>query len=174
MKLFSLSFAFAAIVLVMNMAAQDLTYQCPMDPDIRSNKEGFCSRCGMKLRSGIPEPVEFPVEMKVLPRAVRPGQPAQLEFSVRDPQNDHQIEHFELVHEKLFHLFVISRDLQYFVHDHPVFGDDGKFRYGITFPKPGLYRILSDFYPEGATPQLIAKTAVVAGNATGNATDNAA
>jgi hypothetical protein len=73
------------------------------------------------------------------------------------------IEHFQIVHEKLFHLFVISQDLQYFVHDHPTFGPDGKFRYEITFPKPGLYRILGDFYPDGATPQLIAKTIIVLG-----------
>src|SRR5579864_6474347 len=85
--------------------AQDVVYQCPMDPDIRSNKEGFCSRCGMKLRSGIPEPVEFPVDLKVTPRAPRPAAKTELEFTVHDPQNNRQIEHFEVVHEKLFHLF---------------------------------------------------------------------
>ena len=145
------------------VGAQDLVYQCPMDPDIRSNKEGFCSRCGMKLKSGIPEPVEFPVDLKVLPRALKPGAKAQLEFSVRDPQNDKQIEHFEIVHEQLFHMFAVSKDLQFFVHDHPVFGEDGKFRYDIVFPRAGLYRVLTDFYPEGATPQLIAKTVIVPG-----------
>src|SRR5262249_25084799 len=30
-------------------------------------------------------------------------------------------------------------------------------------PKPGLYRVLSDFYPTGGTPQLIIKTIVVPG-----------
>ena len=34
----------------------------------------------------------------------------------------------------------------------------------MTFPKPGMYRMLGDFYPEGATPQLIAKTIFVAGD----------
>ena len=29
--------------------------------------------------------------------------------------------------------------------------------------KPGMYRVLGDFYPDGATPQLIAKTVLVAG-----------
>ncbi len=51
--------------------------------------------------------------------------------------------------------------MKFFVHDHPVFGEDGKFRYDMTFPSAGLYRILADFYPEGATPQLIAKTVIV-------------
>jgi hypothetical protein len=157
------SVAALIFLIVVALGAQDTVYQCPMDPDIRSNKEGFCSRCGMKLRSGIPEPVEFPMDLKVLPRAVKPGVKAQLEFTVHDPQNDRPIDHFEIVHEKLFHMFVISKDLQYFVHDHPVFGEDGKFRYDIKFPKSGLYRVLADFYPEGATPQLIAKTVIVPG-----------
>jgi hypothetical protein len=161
----SLVFLFAVALLAISLTAQDLAYQCPMDPDIRSNKEGVCSRCGMKLRAGIPEPIEFPVDLNVLPRAVKPGEKAQLEFAVRDPQNNRQIQHFEIVHEKLFHMFLISRDLQVFVHDHPVFGEDGKFRYGYAFPKSGLYRILADFYPEGATPQLIAKTVIVPGPA---------
>jgi hypothetical protein len=143
--------------------AQDLVYQCPMDPDVRSNKEGICPRCGMKLRSGIPEPVEFSVDFKVTPRAPRLGEKAHLEFTIRDPQNDRQVEHFEIVHEKLFHMFVISRDLIFFLHDHPVFGEDAKFRYDLAFSRPGLYRVLADFYPEGATPQLIEKTVIVPG-----------
>jgi hypothetical protein len=162
-SLVSLGFLFAIGFLALTLTAQDLVYQCPMDPDIRSNKEGVCSRCGMKLRAGIPEPIEFPVDLNVLPRALKRGEKAELEFTVRDPQNNRQIQHFEIVHEKLFHMFLISRDLQVFVHDHPVFGEDGKFRYSYAFPKSGLYRILADFYPEGATPQLIAKTVIVPG-----------
>jgi hypothetical protein len=162
-SLSALSFLSAAGLFVITLGAQDLVYQCPMDPDVRSKTEGVCSRCGMKLRAGIPEPVEFPVDLKVSPRLIKPGAKAELEFSVRDPQNDRQIQHFELVHEKLFHMFVVSRDMQVFVHDHPVFGEDAKFRYNFAFPKSGLYRILADFYPEGATPQLIAKTVIVPG-----------
>jgi hypothetical protein len=68
------------------------------------------------------------------------------------------------VHEKLFHAFFISQDLQFFVHDHPVWQDD-MFRFDIAFPRPGMYRVLGDFYPDGATPQLIAKTVIVPGAA---------
>jgi hypothetical protein len=145
------------------LRAQALVYQCPMDPNVRSNVAGFCPRCGMKLRAGIPEPIEFPMDLKVTPPAVKAGEKAQIEFTVLDPENGKLIEHFQIVHEKLFHMFVISKDLKYFVHDHPTFGQDGKFRFEITFPKPGLYRILGDFYPDGATPQLIAKTIIVPG-----------
>ncbi len=145
------------------LAGQDLVYQCPMDPDVRSNVQGVCSRCGMTLRAGIPEPTEFPMDMKITPAAVKPGEKVRIEFSVLDPQNDKLVERFQLVHEKLFHMFVISQDLQFFQHVHPVFGKDGKFRIDIVLPKSGLYRVLGDFFPDGATPQLSAKTIIVKG-----------
>jgi hypothetical protein len=105
-----------------------LVYQCPMDHDVRSNKPGFCPRCGMKLKAGIPEPQEFPVDLSVTPRLLKPGASAQLLFSVRDPDNGRPIEHFEIVHEKLFHMFLISQDMEFFLHEHPILGSDGKFR----------------------------------------------
>jgi len=143
--------------------AQDKVYVCTMDPDVRSNQPGVCSRCGMKLREGIPEPVEFHLDLSVTPRAVKPNENVQLKFTVHDPWKDRPVKNFQIVHEKLFHMFVVSQDLQFFVHDHPRFEPDGDFVYDLAFPKPGMYRLLGDFYPDGATPQLIAKTVIVAG-----------
>lgn len=136
-------------------------YVCPMDPDIRSAKAGICPRCGMKLVLGIPEPVEFPVRLEFRPRIVRAGEKTEITFHISDPKSGKPVEHFEVVHERLFHMFIVSQDLEYFVHDHPEFGSDRIFRYQATFPKPGMYRILSDFYPAGATPQLIERTVLV-------------
>ena len=79
-----------------------------------------------------------------------------------DPWKDHRVEKFSVVHEKLFHAFIVSRDLQFFVHDHPTW-ENGAFHYDIAFPKPGMYRVLGDFYPEAAAPQLITETIFVAG-----------
>ena len=56
----------------------------------------------------------------------------------------------------------MSRDLEFFVHDHPTWDNDS-FNYDVVFTKPGMYRVLGDFYPEGATPQLISKTIFVTG-----------
>ena len=63
--------------------AQDKVFICPMDPDVRSNQPGTCRRCGMKLREGIPEPVEFHMDLTLNPRAVKPNQLEQLKFSVQ-------------------------------------------------------------------------------------------
>lgn len=138
-------------------------YVCPMDPDIRSARAGVCSRCGMKLVLGIPDGSEYPLELSVRPRVIRPGQPVELAFRALDPKSRKPVTKFEIVHERLFHMFVVSQDLKHFVHDHPVLGPDSVFRYTAVFPRPGIYRILGDFYPLGGTPQLIAKTLIVPG-----------
>jgi hypothetical protein len=149
--------------LISPLSAQEIVYQCPMDPDVRSNQPGKCPKCGMTLQSGIPEPLEFPMDLEVSPLPIKVGQKQVLTFTIHDPQNDKAVGHFQIVHERLFHMFAVSQDMDFFIHDHPVLGDDGKFRYNIVFPKPGMYRILGDFFPEGATPQLNAKTVLVPG-----------
>src|SRR5262245_55496132 len=57
-------------------------YICPMDKDIRSNTPGNCSRCGMKLVAGVPDPVEFHLDLSVTPRVPRPGEKVHLQFDV--------------------------------------------------------------------------------------------
>ena len=140
-------------------------YVCPMDPDVRGHDPGTCPRCGMKLVSGIPEPAEYTMDLKVTPNAPKPLQPAKMVFTIHDPWKDRPVTQFQIVHEKLFHMFAVSQDMKFFVHDHPVYQQDGSFQYTIAFPTGGMYRILGDFYPDGATPQLVAKTVIVPGEA---------
>jgi len=144
--------------------SKDPVYFCPMDRDVRSNTPGNCSRCGMKLVAAVPDPIEYHLDLVITPRIPKPGEKVRLKFDVHDPWKNNPVKKFNIVHEKLFHAFIVSEDLQVFVHDHPVWVNDA-FQYEMTLPKPGMYRILGDFYPEGATPQLIAKTIFVAGNA---------
>jgi hypothetical protein len=133
-----------------------------MDRDIVSQNPGKCSRCGMKLVTEIPDPVEFHMEVAVTPDPPKAQVTSHLKFDIHDPRKTGPAEKFEIVHEKPFHAFVVSRDLQFFLHDHPIL-ESNAFHYDIVFPKPGMYRILGDFYPEDATPQLIASTVFVAG-----------
>jgi hypothetical protein len=160
-----LIFLVAALLAVVLMA-QETVYVCPMDPDVRSNQPGVCSRCGMKLTAGVPEPAEFHMDLALTPRAPKPRESAKLVFSIHDPWKDRPVKNYVEVHEKLFHMFVVSQDLQFFLHDHPTPRADGTFDYNFAFPKPGMYRVVGDFYPDGATPQLIAKTVFIPGTAT--------
>jgi Heavy metal binding domain len=140
-----------------------LDYVCPMHPDVRSAGPGKCPRCGMTLVLGVPDPVEYPMNLTLTPRTPRPHQPVNLVFQVRDPKTNAPVTKFELIHEKLFHMFIVSQDLDFFLHDHPVMTGDGVFRYRGSLPKPGMYRLLADCYPTNGTPQLIAKTIFVPG-----------
>ncbi len=151
----------AALAIAVALAAQD--YVCPMDSDVRSDKPGVCPRCGMTLVLGIPEPLEYPLHLSVSPRLIRPGLPVELVFTISDPGSGAPVTRFQMVHEKLFHMFLLSEDLRFFVHDHPVLKPDGTFHFETSFPRPGLYRVLGDFYPEGGTPQLAPATIFVPG-----------
>ena len=119
----------------------------------------------MKLVAGIPDPTEYRVDLKLSPRAVRRGAPVKMTFRVMAPDTGKPLVKFELIHERLFHLFLISQDLRYFAHEHPEAHADGTFTYTATLPSAGTYRVLCDFYPAGGTPQMIAKTIVLPGAA---------
>lgn len=134
---------------------------CPMDPEVRSKGPGKCPRCGMKLVAGLPDAREFHMEIRTAKKPLRAGVPAQLIFEAIDPKTAKPVRNFDLIHEKLFHLFIVSSDLSVFAHEHPVKTVGPEFTFEWTFPKPGMYRLMSDYYPTGATPQLTVKTLFV-------------
>lgn len=142
-----------------------LDYVCPMDPDVRSDKPGKCPRCGMTLKLGIPDQSEFPMELTITPADVRPGEKIELHFALKDPKTGQTVKNYQIVHEKLFHMFIVSNDLKYFLHDHPVLQPDGSFIFYQVFPKAGMYRVIADIYPTSGSPQLIPKTVFVSANA---------
>ncbi len=143
--------------------AQSRIYVCPMDPEVRSTQPGKCPRCGMTLVAGAPEPVEYSLEFRATPRNIPADRPVRLEFRVIEPQSSHTVTKFETIHEKLFHLFIVSEDLSYFSHEHPVLMKNGWLQLDTQLPRPGTYRLLADFAPSGATSQLVAHTFSTAG-----------
>ncbi len=134
-----------------------------MDPDYRSDKPGICPRCGMTLVLGVPDRIEFPLEISQNPELLKPGDNAVLTLRAIDPRTNSTVKHFEIVHEKLMHLFVVSENLEYFAHIHPVLQPDGSFRQEVCLPEGGMYRLLADFYPSGSVPQLAVGTVFVSG-----------
>ncbi len=137
-------------------------FLCPMDKDVREKGPGRCPRCGMKLLPGLPDPVEYPVQLTLSPRVPRPGHPVRLRFTILHPKTRRPVPELEVFHERPFHLFLISEDLNHFAHEHPVAVAPGVFEFVWTFAQGGLWRLLCDFFPTGATPQLIAKSILLA------------
>jgi hypothetical protein len=137
-------------------------FVCPMDKDVRAKVPGSCPRCGMKLSANLPDHAEYRLRVTSLPRVLKAGKPTLLKFEIGDPKSGKPVEHFEIIHEKIFHLFLVSQDLEWFAHDHPQPGKPGTFLFPATLPKEGAYRLAADFYPAGGTPQLLTRTIVTA------------
>ena len=81
---------------------------------------------------------EYPVDMTVSPAAPKPGDEITLQFRVKSPHG-HDAK-LQLIHEKVFHLFLVSKDLSVFRHEHPQLQADGSLLHRTVLPKGGMYR----------------------------------
>jgi Heavy metal binding domain len=155
-------------------AEEETAWVCPMHPDYTMDIAGNCPRCGMALVRAAPFDVrDYNLDFSTVPAAVKPGQNTSLRFRISHPGTGARITKFETVHEKQFHLFLISQDMEYFQHVHPEEQPDGTWRIDATFPKPGYYKVLSDFMPSGGSAQFIARPLVTAGYTGDLAADSA-
>ena len=134
---------------------------CPMHPDVTAADRGTCRKCGMALVAGDPfDTREYTIEFTTAPTVVKAGVPITMFFTVRHPGDGAPIKNFEVVHDKRYHLFIVSRDMDVFEHIHPEQRPDGTWAIEVKLPKPGYYQILSDFIPTGGSPQFIGRTLV--------------
>jgi len=167
--------ASSAIAFFQGSAPEEETaWVCPMHPDYTMDVAGKCPRCGMDLVHAAPFDVrDYQLDFETTPAVVKPGQKATLIFKMFHPGSGEQVKKFETVHEKQFHLFVISQDMEYFQHIHPEEQPDGTWTIDVTLLKAGYYKILSDFMPSGGAPQFLARPLVTAGYAGDLAADSA-
>jgi hypothetical protein len=135
---------------------------CPMHPDVRSDRPGVCPRCGMALVLVVPERSEYRLDLQSA-STLKPGKPGLLILRVIDPNTGRAVDRLEVVHEKLMHVFLVSENLEFFVHLHPDPQPDGSFRLPVRLPLGGMYRLLADYYPSGSVPQLTLKTLFATG-----------
>jgi hypothetical protein len=130
-------------------------FMCPMHPDVVTTAPGKCPRCNMDLVPGTPLALpDFTLKVETTPKVLKPGQPIKFRFTVHHPVTGAQVRDFAVIHDKLFHLFVISRDLEEFAHIHPEQHSDGSFTIEHTLPKAGHYKLYADFLPMGGGAQI--------------------
>lgn len=135
-----------------------------MHPAYTMDIEGKCPICGMDLVRAAPFDVrDYQLDFTTVPAIVKAGQNVKLFFRIVHPGSGEKITKFETVHDKQYHLFVISQDMEFFQHIHPEEAADGTWSIEVKLPKPGYYKILSDFMPSGGASQFIAKPLVTAG-----------
>ena len=136
-------------------------YFCPMHPVHTSHEPGRCPICGMALVAGDPfDTSDYGLDFTTSPTAVASGKPFTMTFRVRHPRTGDTVKSYEVVHDKRFHLFLVGHDLGVFEHLHPDLQADGSWEMRVTLPKPGYYRVLSDFLPTGGSPQFLGRTLV--------------
>jgi hypothetical protein len=151
----------AAPVLATN---DETAFLCPMHPDYTMDVAGKCPRCGMSLvRAAAFDVRDYRLEFRTIPPVVVAGQKATLLFKISHPSFDAVIQKFEVVHDRQYHLFVISQNMEYFQHIHPQQRPDGIWAIDLTLPRAGYYKVLSDFLPVGGSTQFIARPLVTSG-----------
>jgi hypothetical protein len=150
--------------LIKDLPSTTSGYICPMHPNEVKPAPGTCSICGMTLVPGDPmATADYPVNITTEPRAVKAGQKTRFKISVLHPLTGDQVKDFAEVHDRLFHLFIVSRDMTQFFHEHPTLEKDGTLTIEHVLPNPGQYVLFSDFMPVGGGPQMVATPIITAG-----------
>ena len=149
------------VEIVRDLDAPD-AFWCPMHLDVRSPAAGICPICRMTLEP-IPPPRVGEYHMDVAVTAGARGAGAsRLRITVRDPSDGRPVPAFTTIHERLLHLFIVDRRLEYFRHLHPVPAGDGVFELTQDLP-PGEYVLIADFLPRGGRAQLLQRAIVTPG-----------
>ncbi len=93
---------------------------------------------------------------------IEPGVTVSLRFTIEDASGA-VVTNLEVVHEKVLHLLMVSKDLSWFAHEHPVARGDGTLSLSFSFPRPGEYVLYHEFTPSGAGEQVVPVTVHVEG-----------
>lgn len=97
------------------------------------------------------EAVEIKTDWRLSNENPQPNQNTNVRIEISGPQGK-PIEKFDISHEKLMHLIVVSKDLSYFDHIHPDYKGKGVFEITTPFPSGGEYKLIADFIPAGGSP----------------------
>jgi Heavy metal binding domain len=140
-------------------------YSCVMHADVHQAQEGSCPKCGMPLQSLTPV-VRGEYKLQLISTPLRPpaGRKVSMRFIVSHPNTGARVKYYVLNHDKLFHLFIISQDLEAYQHLHPQLQPDGSFSVETVLPRAGQYKLHADFFPVGGTLQVLHRDLATVGN----------
>ena len=142
-------------------------YACPMNCKGGNTypTSGACPVCGMQLKrlSGRSYRVTVAPDGSA-ERPIAAGADVDLAFHLATPDGK-AVTDLSVVHEKLLHLLMVSDDLAWFAHEHPVLQADGSFTLRTRFPHGGAYTLFHDFTPSRAGMQVVPVALTVAGEA---------
>jgi len=93
------------------------------------------------------------VEIQPASSPLRAGASSQLQILVRRSADNGVVRDLEITHDEFFHVYVVSEDLRYYAHEHAQWDARGFLRLDTAFPRAGMYRLVSEYQPRGATTQ---------------------
>lgn len=97
---------------------------------------------------------KYELQLSIPSTTVIPGKPYKMTLKVVDGATGKQIKDFQIVHDKLMHLVVLTSGLTSYQHLHPTREWDGSFSQEITFPTVGVYNFFAEFQPKGGESSL--------------------
>lgn len=129
-----------------------------------SEAEANNSGHGNHAESGDMSPDDVKLEWRYSPESPKPGEETTIELSLYDAAGK-PIEKYDVNHEKLLHLIVVSGDMKEFMHLHPEYVGKGKFEVAASFVKSGAYKLFADFIPAGSRQMTVTSSLTVSGQA---------
>jgi hypothetical protein len=95
-------------------------------------------------------------DWKTSSQTLQANEKIPIAISIKDKENK-PIEKFDVVHDKLMHLIIVSKDLSYFDHLHPDYKGNGEFDITTTFPAGGDYQLIAEVTPHCAGDNSVEK-----------------
>jgi uncharacterized membrane protein len=144
-------------------------FQCPMHDGVLSEKPGVCPVCGMDLvpiQAGVrtilhdpPFGLQFTTQHQFAQTADLNGSnigqdDLQLRLSFTPQRSGELLHNLPVVHEHPLHLTILSADLSFFDHVHPVPQKDGSLQIDYHFPRAGRYLLFAEYFPTGQRDQV--------------------
>ena len=150
------------------------SFRCPMNCEKGKtyDKEGNCPVCGMKLEhfDGVDNGLTYKMEFASNPSTVNAGSGAIFSLTPKVVGKETDAVPLDVQHEKKIHLIVVSNDLSYFEHIHPVYQSDGSYQIKVLdmnknyadgaghnetrFATGGDYILFADYLPSGGSHQV--------------------
>lgn len=94
--------------------------------------------------------------------SVKANENQELTIQITD-KDDKPVQDFQINHEKLLHLIIVSEDLSSFNHIHPEYKGNGQFTIHTSFPSGGDYKLFLDFTPKGGVSTTLSERVTVEG-----------
>lgn len=107
----------------------------------------------------------LPYKLKVVdwPKNAKAGASTVLKLQVIDSKTGAVQKKFDEAHTKYFHLLVASKDLNWFLHEHPTMDASGTWSVPIKFPAGTDYWVYGDVAPSGKGSQVLINSVKVSG-----------